>query len=109
MRSRVQRLALGVATPRSGLERLKQFEASSKSGSVRSSLRFGPPPSGWASARITSISWSNAEESGMPWERLLALIEPFYPKGGNSEGGLPPVPLEPMVPDLPVQTLVQFA
>ena len=33
-------------------------------------------------------------EQVMPWERLCTLIEPFYPKGGNSEGGRPPVPLE---------------
>lgn len=29
----------------------------------------------------------------MPWERLPALLEPYYPKGGNSEGGRPPVVL----------------
>jgi IS5 family transposase len=33
----------------------------------------------------------------VPWERLCALIEPHYPKGGNTEGGRPPVPLERML------------
>jgi transposase, IS5 family len=33
----------------------------------------------------------------VPWEKLCALIEPVYPKGGNSEGGRPPVPLERML------------
>jgi IS5 family transposase len=36
-------------------------------------------------------------EQVVPWERLVALIEPSYPKGGNSEGGRPPVPLERML------------
>lgn len=33
----------------------------------------------------------------VPWEKLTALIEPVYPKGGSSEGGRPPVPLERML------------
>lgn len=33
----------------------------------------------------------------VPWEQLCALIEPVYPKGGGSEGGRPPVPLERML------------
>ena len=36
-------------------------------------------------------------EQVVPWERLCALIEPLYPKGGNSEDGRPPVPLERML------------
>ena len=31
----------------------------------------------------------------MPWGRLLALIDPYYPKA-NPEGGRPPLPLERM-------------
>jgi len=31
-----------------------------------------------------------------PWGRLLALIEPHYPKAG-SKGGRPPMPLETML------------
>src|SRR6266699_2819907 len=30
----------------------------------------------------------------MPWARLTALVEPYYPKGG---GGRPPMPLERML------------
>jgi IS5 family transposase len=33
----------------------------------------------------------------VPWAALCALIEPVYPKGGSSEGGRPPVPLERML------------
>jgi IS5 family transposase len=33
----------------------------------------------------------------VPWATLCALIEPVYPKGGSSEGGRPPVPLERML------------
>ena len=36
-------------------------------------------------------------EQVVPWEKLCALIEPVYPKGGSSEGGRPPVPLERML------------
>jgi len=36
-------------------------------------------------------------EQMLPWETLLGLIEAVYPKGGSSEGGLPPVPLERML------------
>jgi IS5 family transposase len=36
-------------------------------------------------------------EQVVPWKTLCALIEPFYPKGGNGEGGRPPVPLERML------------
>ena len=36
-------------------------------------------------------------EQVMLWDRLCALIEPFYPKGGDGEGGRPPVPLERML------------
>src|SRR6056297_3567323 len=32
----------------------------------------------------------------VPWTRLLALIEPYYPKAG-SKGGRPPMPLETML------------
>ncbi len=32
----------------------------------------------------------------VPWVRLLALIEPQYPKAG-SKGGRPPMPLETML------------
>lgn len=32
-------------------------------------------------------------ERVVPWARLVAVIEPFYPKGGN---GRPPMPLEAM-------------
>ena len=33
----------------------------------------------------------------LPWSKLCALIEPVYPKGGSSEGGRPPMPLERML------------
>ena len=36
-------------------------------------------------------------EQVLPWERLLTLIEPIHPRGGGSEGGCPPVPLERML------------
>ena len=32
----------------------------------------------------------------VPWGRLLALIDPFYPKAGPT-GGRPPMPLETML------------
>ena len=35
-------------------------------------------------------------EEVVPWRRLLALIEPFYPKRG-ARGGRPPMPLEMML------------
>ena len=34
-------------------------------------------------------------ERVVPWSRLLALIEPHYPKGGD-QGGRPPLPMERM-------------
>jgi len=36
-------------------------------------------------------------EQVVPWELLCALIEPFYPKGGNGEGDRPPMPTERML------------
>lgn len=33
----------------------------------------------------------------VPWRELCAVIEPVYPKGGGSEGGRPPIPLERML------------
>jgi len=33
----------------------------------------------------------------LPWSTLCSLIEPVYPKGGSSEGGRPPMPLERML------------
>jgi IS5 family transposase len=33
----------------------------------------------------------------LPWSTLCALIEPVYPRGGSSEGGRPPMPLERML------------
>ena len=33
----------------------------------------------------------------VPWSELCGVIEPVYPKGGGSEGGRPPVPLERML------------
>lgn len=33
----------------------------------------------------------------LPWSKLCGLIEPVYPKGGSSEGGRPPMPLERML------------
>jgi IS5 family transposase len=35
-------------------------------------------------------------EAVVPWTRLLALIEPHYPKAGP-QGGRPPMPLETML------------
>jgi IS5 family transposase len=35
-------------------------------------------------------------EAVVPWGRLLALIEPYYPKAGP-KGGRPPMPLETML------------
>ena len=35
-------------------------------------------------------------EAVVPWSRLLALIEPHYPKAGP-KGGRPPMPLETML------------
>ncbi len=35
-------------------------------------------------------------EAVVPWTRLLALIEPHYPKAGP-KGGRPPMPLETML------------
>jgi transposase, IS5 family len=43
------------------------------------------------------VQFLSEMEQVVPWERLCALIEPFYPKGGNSEGGRPPVPLQRML------------
>ncbi len=44
-------------------------------------------------------------EAVIPWDRLLALIEPHYPKG---ETGRPPKPLATMAADLFHAAVVQF-
>ncbi|GAC1500493.1 MAG: IS5-like element ISPsy2 family transposase [Steroidobacteraceae bacterium] len=36
-------------------------------------------------------------ERVVPWQALLALIAPVYPKGGKASGGQQPYPLEPML------------
>ena len=38
-------------------------------------------------------------EQVVPWQPLIDLIEPFYPKKG-SKGGRPPFPLETMLSDV---------
>jgi len=61
-----------------------------------SSLR-APTAVAYRNGSVNSVRMSTCHTALTQRERPLALIEPFYPKGGNSEGGRRPVPLERML------------